>query len=284
LKKPRIVLTGHVCIDRNTSEHTTYTGWGSTVLYAAQYFQNVHGIRPRVISRYGADFTPYAKEFLLYPEMPQEEKTQVNGNMPHGEGRIFQTFYSEHSGPPELDHIAKQYIAEADIVMLATLLPNYPPEFVKAVFELTKSDCLKVLSFQGYLRRLDDEGILQPQEFEGVDKILSYADAVVFSSEDHPRSVELAKGYAARLPKLQIVVTSGPEGATLFNDKTVTHVPTVPVPPEEIIDSVGCGDVFVAAFTYSLFQQGEVVEAIKEAHREARRKLFSSVGAQSRVT
>lgn len=281
MKIPHIVIVGHVCIDRNESEHVRYTSWGSTALYMAQYFQDSLGITPNVITRYGQDFLPYAKGFSLFPRHPQERQTQVNGNMPHGSGRIFQTFYSENSGPPELTAELQRLIATADILILAPLLANYPAAFVQQVVALAPPSCLKVLTLQGYLRGVGPHDTLEPREFTEASDILPLLNVVIFSEEDHPRAVAMASDWARQYPLTKFVVTAGPKGATVITNAERTAVPTAPVPPAKILDSVGCGDVFAAACTYALFcQPGQLLAATRVAHTAARQKLFASAASR----
>jgi sugar/nucleoside kinase (ribokinase family) len=58
------------------------------------------------------------------------------------------------------------------------------------------------------------------------------------------------------------------------------NIPTKPLSEEEIVDSVGCGDIFTAALTYHYFQTKDLVSAIQAGHRAARGNLVSANEAE----
>jgi hypothetical protein len=77
---PKIVLIGHVCIDHNKTEHATYTGWGSSVLYIAQHYQKYQQISSLVVASYGPNILEYLPEVAMLPASPNQPQTLVYEN------------------------------------------------------------------------------------------------------------------------------------------------------------------------------------------------------------
>lgn len=276
MQKPNIVIAGHVCIDRNVSEHATYTNWGSTVLYMADFMQRSLQVTPQIITRYGQDFLPYAKDFQLYPAIPQEPKTLLNENISkHGHAARW-SYNTQYATAPVLDEGARNILAKADILVLASLLANYPVEFVAELVAAAPPTCLKVLTLQGYLRNVDEQGVISAREFSEAEVLLPLFDLVTFSRHDIPQAFETAEAWQKLCPA--IVVTQGEEGAMVFTDKGQIAVPTVPIPEEEVVDSVGCGDVFGGALSYYYFAKKDIIAAVQQAHQAAQAKLFALAG------
>lgn len=276
MKVPKIVIVGHVCIDRNVSEHATYTSWGSTVLYMADFMQRTLGVTPQIITRYGRDFTPYDKDFNLYPATPQEPKTLLNENVSKEGHADRWSHHTEFAGAPTLDNGARDILAEADVLIFASLLANYSVRFVEELVAAVPQKCLKVLTLQGYLRNVDEYGVISARDFVEAPALLPLFDLVTFSRHDIPRAFETARTWQNLGPA--VVVTEGEKGATIFAAGKETAVPTVPIPEEKIIDSVGCGDVFGGALSYYYFAEKDIIAAVQQAHKAARAKLFALAG------
>jgi len=272
---PNIVIIGHVCIDHNTTENATYTNWGSTVLYIAQYFQQAHNITPTVISAYGPDMTPYATHFTLLPKEPNRTSTLIYENDTRQIPRIWRAHNTTAATAPELTPELSEAIAQADIVIVGTLLPNYSVEYIRELLSHAKPDSLKVLCPQGYFRTVSDNGLVVPRDFTEGPQIIPLFDLVIYSEEDHPRAFAVASEWASYTNHTHIIVTEGPMGASIVTANKPIHIPTVPLSPDEIVDSVGCGDVFDATVTYSYYVHKDLDRAIRDAHKAAAAKLLA---------
>jgi sugar/nucleoside kinase (ribokinase family) len=273
MNAPKVVIVGHVCIDHNTTEHAEYTKWGSIAMYMADYLQRGVQVKPAIITTYGSDFIPHAKGFDLYPAAPQVESTLLNENNTRGNKRIFYSHNVEHATPPVITPELAQLIGTADIFALAPLLPNYSADYVKDVVALVKPGALRVLPLQGYLRDVDESGLIHPKGFTDAAHILPLFDLAVMSDDDHPQAFEVARSWKNLSPMTNIIVTEGPLGASIVEKDTSHNIPTQPVPPQDIIDSVGCGDIFTAAVAYHYYQSHDMPAAIEAAHHAARAKL-----------
>jgi len=276
MQTPNIVLVGHVCIDHNTTESATYTNWGSSVLYMAKYLQATYFSVPLVITNYGPDIVPYLPAVDMVPDKPNQGQTLVYENDTRSVPRIWKAHNTEYAEPPELTAAVIEAVREADIVVVATLLPNYSPAYVQELLSYAKPSALRVLCPQGYLRHIEADGLVTPRRFTEADDIIPLFDLIIFSEEDHPQALKVAQQWQSHNKDTHFIVTQGPGGASIVTEKEITAVPTTPLTPEQIIDSVGCGDVFAATALYDYYQKKDMVSAIKAAHRAAAKKLLST--------
>jgi len=269
-----VVIAGHVCIDHNRSEHATYTGWGSAVLYMAQVFREKYDSKVAVLTNYGPDLLPYLPPVTLVPATPTQERTLVYENDSSIAGKRVQHCYNlEVAAPLKLTLEHKQLLASADIVVLAVLLPNYDVAYVQELLASCKSSALTVLCPQGYFRHVDAEGLVSPRTFTEADDIVKEFDLVVYSEEDYPDAFTAGQAWKRTAPDTQIVVTQGSKGASIMHADRSELIPTVPIPPDEIVDSVGCGDTFAAALAKVYHETGDLSAAVAAAHQVAARKL-----------
>ncbi len=277
MDSPNTVIVGHVCVDHNTTRNASYTAWGSPTLYIAQYLQAQHFMVPLVITNYGPDLMPYLPAVDILPNKPNQEKTLLYENDTTVMPRRRRAFNTEFAWPPELTPAAVAAIKEADILIVATQLPNYTESYLRQLMSYVKPSCFKMLSMQGYMHRVQDDGVVVPRDTipEGGD-ILSLFDVAVYSEEDHPKAFEFAREWAKAAPTTRIVVTQGPNGASIIDENGTEHVPTTPIPEDEIVDSVGCGDIFNAALAHAYFKHKDLTEAVRTAHKAAAKKLFTT--------
>lgn len=267
-----VVLVGHVCVDSNTSEQSSYTSWGSSLMYMAAYFQTHTDIEPLLIAPHGTDFRKYTEGLQLLPP-PQDKRTLLYKNIIR-EGRRTQQCYNLNAASPVLltDGIESR-IADADIIVLAPLLPNHTVKYVKKLLAAKKPGCLTALLPQGFLRIVDAGGQVLPREFEEANDMLSLFDLVILSDDDVNGDVQRAQSWAKQHSETNIIMTQGILGASWVTSKGLVPVETVPIPREQIRDSVGCGDTFSAAAVLSYFATQDVTAAIRAGNEAAGVKL-----------
>lgn len=276
MDSPNTVIVGHVCVDHNTTENANYINWGSSALYIAQYLQAQHYLVPLVVSNYGPDLMPYLPAVDMLPGRPNQEKTLLYENDTRATPRIWKAYNTEFAEPPELTPAVIAALEQADILIVATLLPNYSAAYLRQLLSHTKDSCFKVLCPQGYFRNIQANGLVVPHDFAQAVDIVPLFDVVIYSEEDHPQAFKVAEGWVRVAPKSQIVVTQGANGASIINKNGVKHIPTTPIPEEKIVDSVGCGDVFDAAVAYAYFKNKDLPKAIALAHKAAAKKLLTT--------
>jgi hypothetical protein len=274
---PRIVLVGHVCIDHNTSESATYTSWGSSVIYMSQYLQQAYTETPLVVTNYGPDLVPYLPEIHLLPEQPNQLETLRYENDTRQVPRIWKAYNTAFATAPALTPEVVTAVQQADMLLVATLLPNYDPSYIAALLSYAKPGCLKVLCPQGYFRHIADDGLVIPRDFSEAEQIVPLFDVVVYSTDDTPEAFATAERWLRQAPDTNIVITQGPEGATIVRADGRQHIPTTPLALEDIVDSVGCGDVFAGTLAYAYNQTHDLASSIKTAHQAAARKLTATV-------
>ncbi len=268
-----ILLVGHVCIDHNVSEHTTYTSWGSALMYMAAYFNGHTEASISLIAPYGKDFLPYSHAVNLINDA-HDEQTLIYKNISDESGRVQSCEHNQHADPVQLTSALEERIAQADIIMLAPLLPTYAPGYVAKLLALKKSGCITALLPQGYLRQVTEDGKVAYRDFHEAATILPFFDLVMFSQDDTAEAETLAKTWAAQNKSTKIILTQGDAGASwVRSNGDVLHVGTTPVPIEEVIDSVGCGDTFSAAVTLDYQHNQDIESAIRAGNNAARDKL-----------
>ena len=271
-----IVLVGHVCIDHNTTENATYTSWGSSVLYMAHYLQAKHNVEPVVVSTYGPDMVSYLSDIKILPAQPDQSETLVYENDTRSLPRIWKAHKLENAGEPELTSNVTEILRNADVVIVAPLLPNYSASYLQKLIGHTNSSALKVLCPQGYFRQIGKDGLVKWREFTEAPDVVPLFDLVIYSEEDHPQALSVAKSWKQVSPKAEIVVTQGPSGATIIAQKGASSIPTIPLAADKIVDSVGSGDVFAITTAYDYRLRRNLKQAVAEAHKAAAQKLITT--------
>jgi sugar/nucleoside kinase (ribokinase family) len=270
----KIVLIGHVCIDSNDSEHSKYTSWGGPLMYMSNYLDKYHGVKPVLIAPYGSDFLIYTKDVSLIPG-PTRPHTLVYKNISHQGVTTRQCHHADIAYPVRLSPTIKSHIATADIICVAPLLPNYPTDYVRRLLSLRKPTSLSVLHPQGYFRQTDSEGKISQRDFTDAEKIIPFFDLVIFSEDDHSDALTIAAKWGKVKAGSFPIVTQGPRGASWIDSEGRTHeIWTHSVPESQIIDSVGCGDTFIASSMYDYFVNRDIESAIKAGNKAAGAKLF----------
>ena len=269
----KILLIGHVCIDVNESEHAAYTDWGSALMYMAHYFQKYLSTTPTLLAPYGKDFQQYTQGIVLLSP-PQEAPTLIYKNHTHNNKRVQQAEHSDSAQPLPLTKDTQAAIADADIICVAPLLPNYSLDYLQNILRFRKKGSLAVLLPQGYFRRIDTEGRVTQQDFAEAETIIPLFDLVIFSETDHPQSLQVAKQWAKQSSSLIIVCQASRGASWITSDGTIHAIKTNQVPEDQIVDSVGCGDIFSAATIATYFSTRDIIPAVKAGNKAARDKLF----------
>jgi sugar/nucleoside kinase (ribokinase family) len=152
-------------------------------------------------------------------------------------------------------------------------LPIYTKEYVQSVIENLNENALKVILPQGFYRNFDKENNVLAREFVEANDIMPLMNITIVSEQDSSTMLAEAKVWALNMHILPIV-TLGEKGAVALRGKEEIMLPTIPVPESEVIDSVGSGEIFTAAFTYRYRQTGNLEAAGKFANAVAKQCLF----------
>lgn len=272
MSKPVVTIIGHVCIDHNTIDGTEYEKWGSSAMYIAKYYLEHFGIKSHIISSYGRDFAKYASDFS-FTEKPNDSKTLLYENIVT-DGRRVQ--YCRNSSPlvPVHESII-DLLQKTDILIVAPQIPNYTAAYISDILQHVPDDSLKILLPQGFMRRVSDDGKIEKREFIEATSVVPYFDAVIASDEDYDSILDLAATWAKHAASSSIVITQAEKGATVFHEGGVKHIPTVPLPFDQIKNPVGSGDMFSAQYAIGLYNKLHPHDAVHEANKTTGQALLA---------
>ena len=268
------VIFGHVCIDKNTSEHTSYIAAGSPAMFIQRIFAQFPKCTTTIIAPYGKDFLPYSKNINLFPAKPNSKKTLVYENISKNGKRIQRAYNRANAQPIKIDDNIKNILSQSDIVFIAPLLPNLSKKYFSKIKSSVRKKSLIVLLPQGFYRNFDKQDNVIVREFKEADEVLQYVDIVIVSDQDCPKMISVCKKWSKNNQNLITVVTRGKKGVTIIKNNKKLNVPSLPVAEKDVVDSVGAGDTFSAAFAYQFKKTDNIFEAGKFANSIARQKLF----------
>lgn len=272
--KPTVTIIGHVCIDHNMVDGVKHETWGSPAMYIAKYYLKHFGIQSNIVSSYGRDFLNYAGDFSS-TEGQGSGRTMCYENTINNGQRVQYCRNSEQSTPVSVSKVRTSLLRQTDILIVAPLVPNYSVEYVSEIMRYLRSDCLKILLPQGYMRYVDDSDKVQKRNFVEAGDIMRHFDGVVASDEDYEDIMSLAKVWSNHKPNSSIVITQAERGATLFYKGEVKQISTVPLPFDKIKNPVGCGDVFSAQLAMGLYSQLHPHEAVRQANKGTAQALLA---------
>jgi sugar/nucleoside kinase (ribokinase family) len=268
------VVLGNVCIDHNRTNDISYEAAGGPPTFLSLFLNQTKDALLTTISSYGSDFLLFKNSLNLYPLSPNTASTLVYENtMAHGK-RSQKCYFYKEALPPEINQDMTKIIKEADVLFITPLIPYFSPEYIKNVAELTSKDCLKIFLPQGYFRQFDENDNVVFREFEEADEILPLVDFVILSNEDYPNIENLSFKWNKKY-NTTFIVTEAEKGAVIIakNDKIL--VSTNSIPFEEIVDSIGAGEIFTASFAYNYFKNKDIERSVKLANESAREKLLA---------
>jgi len=164
-------------------------------------------------------------------------------------------------------HIPAEWLA-AEIVHLGPIAHECAPALARAF-----AGHMLGITPQGWLRQWNGQGLVRPDPYACDPDLMRAADVVVLSLEDLGDDRQALAHYV-RLSRL-LVLTLGPDGATLFEHGRETRVPAFQV---EQADPTGAGDVFATAFLLRYHETGDSLAAAMYANCVAS-FIIESVGA-----
>lgn len=246
----KIVIFGHVCIDRNASEFGLFVGAGSPAMFMHRIFSQLPDCNVTIVSPYSKDFIPYMGMSRFYPETPFPGETMTYENTVVQGIRTQRCLNHQNANPVIIDDAVTQIIRAADAICIAPLAPNFPPSYIKQIASLKKWNTEITLLPQGYFRQFDADNTVRIREFVEDTDIIPLVDTVIMSDADYSDTRAIASKWALQ-SSAHIVMTQAEQGATLFSGADVTEVPTDPVAIQDIKSSIGAGDIFSAGYMYS---------------------------------
>ena len=109
---------------------------------------------------------------------------------------------------------------------------------------------------QGWMRRPNEYGEIQYQDWTSSQQVLMRADAIVVSEQDVPDASILSQ-WAKHARNL--VITKAHRGCEVYVDRASTMFHSAAFQPLREQDPTGAGDVFAAAYFWRLFQSRDPV-------------------------
>lgn len=85
---------------------------------------------------------------------PDKPRTLLYENNTRATPRIWKAHQTEFASPPAITPQVVTAIGQADILVLGTLLPNYPPAYVRELLSYAPPRCLKLLCRKAICVRL----------------------------------------------------------------------------------------------------------------------------------
>lgn len=245
-------------------------GWrlGGTVTFAAHTATRL-GMRAGIVTAAPADLADALRAALPEVALAAHFSDQAT---------TFENSYTE-SGRHQLLLARARMLTVADIppgwldapiVLLAPLAAEVDPALAAA-----SASPLLAATPQGWMRGWDAAGRVRPRALTDEEEAaLEHVQALLLSREDvgwtgaggpaDDAARRQIADWARRIPL--VAVTCGPGGADLYQRAVCRHFTGYPA---RELDPTGAGDVFAAAFLYSLHRQGHPHEAMDFANKVA---------------
>ena len=246
------LVIGHVCQDI-LPDGTLVAG--GTATYSALVAHRL-GRSTAVLTRSAPDLTPFPHHpAIRVSRRPSCATTRFENVYSGGERRQYLRSRADAISVADLLDERNQ----ASIVHLGPIAQEVDPALVDAFDEAFIG-----VTPQGWMRRWDQGGRVYPTVWQGAEKVLERADAVVLSPEDLGRRRDLLTDYAkaARL----LVVTLGADGAVVHQRGRSRRYPAYQV---EVRDPTGAGDAFAAGFLVRYAETGDPHESARFANSVA---------------
>lgn len=274
MKKIRIVIIGHVCIDHNISEKTSYITAGGPAMFIDKIFNQFKDCQTTIVSPYGKDFFHYIKKNTFYPLRSTANHTLIYKNFINKGLRTQEALYRKNAIPLKLKGKVCNIIKQADILFIAPILPNFSPKYIQQISKFTKKGAIKILLPQGYFRDFNSQNKIILRKFSEANKILPSVDFAIASNQDYPKIRQVSPNWVKN-NKAIFIITLGKKGAVIVNKNKEIKVPTIPVPNNKIVDSIGSGDIFSAGFAYNYIKTKSSKRAVRFANKLARKYLLA---------
>lgn len=248
------LVIGHV------SEDITPAGLrlGGTAAFSA-LTARAFGLRVGIV-------TSSSKETVLEPlagipivDIPSARSTTFE-NIHTAAGRLQILYHQAAIIPPES---IPEIWRRSPIIHLGPVAQELPNDIARGL-----SANVLGLTPQGWMRAWDEAGHVRPCRWEGAEALLPSAGAVVISREDVQGDEEVIESFAHQTRVL--AVTEGAAGVVLYwnGDRRRFRAPE-----SSLVDDVGAGDIFAAAFFIRMYSTRDPWEAARFATLIAARSI-----------
>lgn len=265
-------IDGGISIDYLTIGHLTKdvleegTALGGTATYAT-LTADAYGLQAALVTAWDS------------PDLPEE----LCGIPAHiklsASPTTFRNFETAKGRKQYIHHTAQTLTAEdipehflgADILHLGPVAQEVDP-----AISLLFPDAFIGITPQGWMRKWNSSGLVSPCGWDPPEKLLSRADAVVFSVEDVSGDEDIISDLSHQTEVL--AVTEGYLGARIYWHGDVR---AFRAPPVTLVDATGAGDIFAAVFFIRLretkdpWSSGEL--AVKVASNSVTRRGLNGI-------
>jgi sugar/nucleoside kinase (ribokinase family) len=227
---------------------------GGTAAYAA-LTSHALGLRVGIVTAWGGEIPLDSLEGIKVQIIPAQRSTTFE-NIYTPNGRIQ---YIHHNAPDLSPLNIPEAWQHTPVVHIGPIAGE-GKSLVNGYFRSS----LVGLTPQGWLRKWDNTGRIEPGEWLEAQEMLSEVGAAVLSIEDVGGDEELIEAMAIKCRVLAI--TEGPAGARLYWNGDLRRFRA---PSFGEVDATGAGDIFAAAFFWRLYITRDPWEAARFATRLA---------------
>ncbi len=243
MTQPDFLVVGHITKDIKPDGYTL----GGTVTYAAVAAQRL-GVKAAIVTSASDDLDLSPLDGIAIHRVPAAH-TSTFENIYSGGHRV--QYLRAVAAKLDCNDVPPDW-RSAPTVLLGPLTQEVDPNIV---------DCFRKsiigVTPQGWMRAWDAEGRVSFTPWASAGKVLSRANALIYSIEDVHSDLAFIE-MLGRLARIMIV-TEGAEGANLYQGGDRTHFPAYPAGE---VDPTGAGDVFAAAFLIRLQETGDPAQAM----------------------
>lgn len=168
----------------------------------------------------------------------------------------------ESIAPPILASDFSERHLESTIIHFSPLTPNEIG--IECIQESKSSGALTSLDVQGFVRSIQESGVVQPAIWPHPEPILRQLD-VVKCHEDELRLVTTGESELAAVTKILaigpriVIVTRDRRGSTIYTRNEQVEIPLVL--SKDQVDTTGCGDTYSLGFLLEYVRTGSVKRA-----------------------
>jgi sugar/nucleoside kinase (ribokinase family) len=248
------LVVGHVTEDLTPSGRRL----GGTAAFSA-LTARAFGLRVGIVTSVSARTSLRALDGISLVNVPSSETTTFeNIHTPAGRTQVLHG-HAALISPESIPEIWRR----SSIVHLGPVAQETPPESAGGF-----SATLLGLTPQGWMRTWDDKGRVSPCSWHADEAILELAGAVIISRNDVQGDDDVIDAMAHQTRVL--AVTEDAAGVVLYwnGDRRRFRAPE-----SNLVDDVGAGDIFAAAFFIRLFMTRDPWEAARFATLLAARSV-----------
>ena len=231
---------------------------GGTVSFAA-VTASLLGRKPVILTRAGDDIDLSVLREIADVQVLPSSNTTTFANLYTPEGRVQ---YCYTPSPPIAAVDIPPLLRAPHIALLGPLANEVLPE-VAAIFD---AETIVAAVPQGWMRRLDDDGRVNPTPWSDMASILPHLDALILSKEDIDGELKQVDAFLEYVSL--VVLTEYRDGSTVYRRLSDSEVEVVPIPPRPAneVDPTGAGDIFATAFLLRLDETGDPLDAARYAN------------------